>query len=141
MGATPAELDELLRAYIDKIPERAINSVGARVNLVGQDGSLQPLGLVAGMVFAMPARASSPARLAWFQSLDWQRVSQKLCGLRLTPPAAKSAGETAPGFEKVAAPEAFDAQYGHLPAQQGDKSRVWRGQLACAAARVWRQGP
>ena len=76
LRVTPAELCELSRAYVDTIPEFVTRAVGARVDLVGQDGSLQQLGVVAGMVFAMLARASSPARLSWFESLGWQGVSR-----------------------------------------------------------------
>ena len=42
-----------------------------------------------------------------------------------TPPAVKYAGETAPGFEKVANPAALDDQFGNAPVQPGNKSCVW----------------
>ena len=111
---TPAELGELFRAYVDATPGCVIRAVGARVDLVGQFGGSQPHGVAPGMVFFILTRSLFSARLSWFEFLDLQRVFRRLCGLRLT----------SPGFEKVASPDAFDAQCGHLPAQPGDKSRV-----------------
>ena len=125
LGVTPSELGELLRVYVDAIPESVISVIGARVDLAGPEGSLRPLGVVAGVVFAMLPRPSYSARLSWFRSLDWRRVSRMLFGLRLTPPGAESPSETAPGFKKVVGPAAFDAQYALLPPQPGNKSRVW----------------
>ena len=58
VAETLAELGELLRAYVDSIPEPFFRVTGARVVLVGPEGSLRPLGVVAGMVFARHARAS-----------------------------------------------------------------------------------
>ena len=110
---------------MDTIPGSMIRAVGARVNLVAPGGSSQPLGVVAGMVFAMLTRASYPARPSWFQAFEWQRVSRTLCGLRpisrrISPPARPRSVS-----RKWRAHGAFVAQFGHLPAQPGDKSRVW----------------
>ena len=78
----PADLGELSRASVDTIPECVIRAIGARVDAVGPDGRLQPLGVVAGMVFAMLTWASHSARLTWFESLEWLPGSPMLCGLR-----------------------------------------------------------
>ena len=125
LGLTPVELGELLHAYVDTIPESVIRVSSAREDLVGTWGGLPPLGVVAGMVFAMLTRASYSARLSWFQPLGWQRVSRMLCHLRPTPPENKSPGDTVPGFEKVIDPVAIGAQYGMMPVQPDDKSRFW----------------
>ena len=61
LGVTPAEFGELLCAYSDAIPVSGIRVTGAREVLVGSEGGLQPLGVVAGMVFAMLTRASYSA--------------------------------------------------------------------------------
>ena len=101
-----------------------IRAVGAREQLVGPEGGLQPLGVVAGIVIAMPARASFSARLTWRQSLDWVCMSRMPRSLRPTPPEDKSAGGAVAGFERITHPGAFDMQYGHRPVQPDDKSRV-----------------
>ena len=115
------EFGRLLRAYFDTLPQSVIRAIGAREELVGPEGGLQPPGVVAGMVFAMLTRAPFSARVAWFQYLDWVRVSRMLRGLRPAPPEDESASEAAPGLD----PGAFDQQYSHLPAQLSDKSRTW----------------
>ena len=58
-------------------------TISERMELVGETGQLHSYGVIAGMVFAMVARASGGARLTWFQSLDWSEVS---CMLRALPP-------------------------------------------------------
>ena len=44
LGVNPAKLGELLRAYVDTIPESVIRLIGAREDLVGSEGRLKPLG-------------------------------------------------------------------------------------------------
>ena len=73
----------------------------------------------------MLSRASYSARLTWFESLDWARVSRVLLGFLPTPPEDMAAGEAVPGFEMFACPGAFDLQYCHLPAQPDDKPSAW----------------
>ena len=55
---TPVELGGLPRAYVDKLPQSVMRVVGARKELVGPEGGLQPLGVVARVAFAMLTRAS-----------------------------------------------------------------------------------
>ena len=123
-GATSAEPGVLLREFADTVSEPVIFVIGARVDLVGPEGSLQPLGVAAGTVFAMLTRTPYSALFSWFQFLDWRSVSRMPCGLRPIPPADKSLGGAAPGFEEVADSKAFGAQYGHFPVLPDDKSRV-----------------
>ena len=78
---------------------------------------LQPLGVIAGMVNAMVTRASFSARLSWFQSLDWLRVSRMLRGPAPMAPADKSAGEPVAGLEKAVNPESFVEPSGEMPVQ------------------------
>ena len=138
LGVSSDELGELLRAYVNGIPASAVCAIGARRDLAGVRGGLQPLGVIAGMAFARVTRASASARLSWFQSLDWLRASRMLCGLVPMPPTVKSAGDTVAGFEKVVTLEAFGEQYGKAPVRPGDKSRVWGGQLVYKVAGVRR---
>ena len=111
-GATPAEFGGLLHAYVDSAPGSVIRAIGARGELVGPEGGLQPLGVVDSLISAMLTWAWYSVRLTWFQSLGWVRVSRMLRGLCPTPPEGKSAGEAAPGFEVPARPGAFDLHYG-----------------------------
>ena len=46
-------------------------------------------------------------------------------GLVPAPPVDKYAGETAAGFGRAVNPDAFVEQYGNVPVQPDDKSRVW----------------
>ena len=92
---------------------------------MGTEGGLQPIGVLAGVVFAMLTCATYSARLSRFWSPDWVRVSCMLCGSRPTPPGDMSAGDAAPQREKIARPGTFDAQYGRRPARSGDEYRAW----------------
>ena len=56
-----------MRAYVEDIPSPTALALRDREDLAGEDGQLQPLGVVSGMVFAMVTRASYSARLTWFQ--------------------------------------------------------------------------
>ena len=107
VGATPVELGGLLRAYINTLSLSVIRAIGAREALGGPEGGMQPLGVVAGMAFAIPTRASFSACVTWFQSSDWARVSRMLCGLRPTPPEDRYASGTVPGFGNISRPGAF----------------------------------
>ena len=80
LGVTPLDLERVLHAYADDIPESTVTSLFGRNDLVGEDGQLQPLGVASGMVFAMVAPASYGARLTWFRSLDWPKASYTLQG-------------------------------------------------------------
>ena len=62
LGATPAQLENVLRAYVEDIPPNVALTIVQRNELVGEAGQLEPCGVVAGMVFAMAARASYTAR-------------------------------------------------------------------------------
>ena len=56
-GASSAELESVLRAYVEDIPPHAVETIAKRVELVGEAGQLRPYGVIAGMVFAMVTRA------------------------------------------------------------------------------------
>ena len=123
-GASSAELGDLLRSYVEEIPQSVALVIAARPELVGPSGTLEPLGVTAGTVFAMVTRASCSARLEWFQCLDWWRVSRTLRGVAPCSQENQSAQKARPGFEDVATKDGFGEQYGHLSDQPGDKSRV-----------------
>ena len=74
LGANAQELGELPRASVDDIPPSAAAAAIAERD----EGTLEPLGVIAGMVFAAITRASYGARLKWFQALGWWRVSRIL---------------------------------------------------------------
>ena len=57
-GASATEFGDLLRPYVDGIPLSAAWEIAARSGLVGHASTLEPLGVIAGMVFAVVARAS-----------------------------------------------------------------------------------
>ena len=94
LGASPMELEILLRAYVGEIPESVAPIIRRRDELVGPSGRLEPLGVVAGMAFAMVTRASYGARSKWFQSLDWWEVS---CFLRALTPSSEDAESPSKG--------------------------------------------
>ena len=74
----------------------------------------------------MGARASYYARLTWFQSLGWSKVSCMLRGLLPSVQVDKKGPmDTRPEFEKIAQHDAFEAQHAPLPVQPDEKSRVW----------------
>ena len=81
MGAPPAELESVLRAYVEDIPPHFVETIAERKELVGETGQLRSHGVVAGTVFSMVTRASYGARLNWFQSLGRREVSRMLRGL------------------------------------------------------------
>ena len=125
-GVTPSELGRVLRAYAEDLAEDVVKTIAAQDNLVGENkGQLEPHGVLGGMVFAMVARASYYSRLKWFESLEWEKMSCMLRGL-LPAPAADKKGplDGRRVFDKIVEPKAFDEQYGLLPAQPDDKSRV-----------------
>ena len=132
LGATPAELGAPLRAYVDEIPPSAVAVIGVRPELVGPSGALEPLGVIAGMVFAMGTRSSYSAPLNWFQRLAWWRVSCILRGMVPSAPGAKSVQKSRPGFVEIANKDRFDEQCGLLPAQPDDKSRAREANLLAA---------
>ena len=74
----------------------------------------------------MVTRASYYSRLAWFKSLDWNKMSSMLRGLlpradegRKGPPNPRR------GFDAIVDAAAFERQHALLPVQPGDESRVW----------------
>ena len=115
----------LLRAYVDWFPPPGIRAIGSWGESAGPERGPHPLGVAAGMVFAMLTRASFSARVTWFQSLVWARASRMLRGLRPTPPEDVAAGDAVPGFEKIPRPGAFDSHFDHRLVRPGDKFRVW----------------
>ena len=125
LGVDAQELGELRRAYADGISPSVVKVIAGRDELVGREGTLDPLGVVGGMVFATVTRASYGARFRWFQALDWWRVSCMPRGLFPGAQGDKSALKSRPGFDDVVNRDGFDDQYGHIPAQPDDKSRVW----------------
>ena len=90
---------------------------------MGPAGTLEPLGVFAGMLLAMVTRATYSARLKGRQSLDWRRVSRMSRGLVPRSQEEKSTQRARPGFEGGVNKDGFDEQYGHLP-----------GQLVCGVA-------
>ena len=105
LGVTPAELGGVLSAYVEDIPPHVVETIAKRVEAVGETEQLHPYGVIAGVVFAMDTRASYGARLDWFQSLYWSKVS---CVLRGLLPNAqedkKFPMDARRGFEKIAQP-------------------------------------
>ena len=101
-------------------------TIAQRTDLVGEAGQLEPRGVIAGILVAMVTRASYSARLRWFQSLDWWKVS---CMLRGFAPNLqddrKSPMDTRRGSERIVERDTFERLHGLLPAQPGDKFRVW----------------
>ena len=81
LGANAQELGELIRAYAGGIPPSVVTVIAERDDLVGQEGALEPLGVIAGMVFATVTRVSYGARLKWLQALGSWRVSRMLRGM------------------------------------------------------------
>ena len=67
LGVSPAELERVLRAYVEDIYPRVVETIPGRAELVGETGQLRPYGVITGMVFAMATRASYGAPLNWFQ--------------------------------------------------------------------------
>ena len=110
---------------MDGIPPSAVLAIVERPELVGAASTLESLGVIAGMVFALVTRASYSARLKWFQKLDWWRVCRLLRGIVTCAQEGKSAPKSCPGFVAITNKGRFDDQYGHLPARPGDTSRVW----------------
>ena len=92
LGASSLELESLLRAYVDNVPESVVSIIVQRGELVGPAGRLEPIGVIAGMVFATVIRASYGARLKRFQSLC-VRVGclRASCMLRVLAPSSKEA--------------------------------------------------
>ena len=63
LGVSPAEWGDLLRSYVHGVPQSAVLVIDALSELVGPVGSLAPLGVIAGMAFALVTRAYYAARL------------------------------------------------------------------------------
>ena len=133
LGASVTGLGDLLRSYVDSVPQSAAAVViASRSELVGPAGTREPLGVIAGMVFAMVTRASFPVHLKWFQSLDWRRAPRMLRALAPCSQEDKSLHRPRPGFDDLAQRESFGEQYGRLLVQPDDKSRVWGGNSSAA---------
>ena len=126
LGATPSELESVLRAYVEDISPPVVLTIAQRYGLVGEAGQREPRGVIAGAVFAIVTRASYGARSKLFQSLDWWKAS---CMLRVFASNAKEDKkfpmDTRRGFEKIAGHEVFERLHSLLPIQPGDKYRVW----------------
>ena len=69
LGVNAQQLGGLLRAYVDGLPPPVVKVIAERDALVGREGTLEPLGAIAGMVLATVTRASYGARLKWFRAL------------------------------------------------------------------------
>ena len=123
-GASSLELEALLRTYIDDIPESVAAIIGQRYELAGQSGRLAPIGVLAGMVFAMATRASCGARLKWPQALDWWKVSCMLRGLTPSTQGAKAPLRGRTGFVDLVEKDVFESTHSLIPVQPDDKSRV-----------------
>ena len=102
LGVPATELGDPLRSYVGDFPQSAVLVIATRTQLVGQSGTLEPLKVIAGMVFAMVTRASYTARLKWFQPLDVGRVSRMLRGLVPCSQEDKSVEEARLGFDDLA---------------------------------------
>ena len=84
------------------------------------------MGVPSGRIFAAVTRALFTARARLFQSLDWGRASRLLRWFHPAPPPLKVSDEKSPnGLEAVVNEKMFDREYGLVPAQPDDKSRVW----------------
>ena len=70
LGAFSAELGDLLLSYVEDVPKSVAPAIAAGPELAGSSGSLGPLGVIAGVAFAMVARSAFSARSKWFQFLD-----------------------------------------------------------------------
>ena len=108
LGASATELGGLLRSYVGDIPQSVVRVIATRAGLVGQSGTLELLGVIAGMVFATVTRASFMARFKWFQSLDLGSASGMLQGLAPCSQEDKSVEEARPGFDDLAQKEKLD---------------------------------
>ena len=102
----------------------AVSVIGDRSELGGPKGTLEPLGVIAGIVFAMVARALYAARLMWFQKSVWWLVSFMLRGMAPRDQEDKSVKRSRLALVGIANKDDFDEQYGHISARPGDKSCV-----------------
>ena len=125
LGASPEELGSLLRAYVGDVPESAALILGQRGELFGPSGRSEPIGVIAGMAFAMVTRASYGARLKRFQALGWRKASRMLRGLMPSTKKAESPLKGRIGFGDLEDTGAFVRLRGLVPVQPDDKSRVW----------------
>ena len=125
LGVAPAELGAAPRLYVAGIPPFAASEIGVRAELAGLTGSVEPLGVIAGVVFAMVTFASYSARLKWPQRLGSRRASCMLRGMVPRNQGDKSVRKSRPGFVEIANKRCLDEQYGHTSAQPGDRSCVW----------------
>ena len=66
------EVGRLLSAYVAEVPVSAVRTMRARPELLDLSGpsELEPSGVLSGVVSAAIRRASSTARLNWFEPLD-----------------------------------------------------------------------
>ena len=61
-GVLAAEFGDPLRSFVDSLPQSVVLATAAHSGLVGPIGSIEPLGVSDGAVFAFVARASYAAR-------------------------------------------------------------------------------
>ena len=107
LGVPPSEEESVLRAYVGEIPASVQSYNAQRDELVGPTGRLEPLGVTAGMVFAVATRASYGARSKWFQSLGWWKVSRILRALAPSSKTEKLPLTGRVGFDNLVHEEAF----------------------------------
>ena len=106
-GVTATELGDPLRLSVGGIPQSVALVIAARSQVVGHSGTLEPLGVIAGMVFVRATRVSYSALLKCFQSVGRWSVS---CLLRRLAPCSKgdmSAQKPRPGFDELAQKGSF----------------------------------
>ena len=124
LGASPLELEALLRAYVDDIPEPVVSIIGPREELVGPAGRLEPICVPEGLASATATRASYIARSKWFQALGWWEVSRMLRGLTPRSNEAKAPSKSRISPDDLADKDAFERTHGLIPFQPGEESRV-----------------
>ena len=125
LGALSLELEALLRSYVADILEFVVSIIGQRDELVGPSSRLEPIGVFAGMVFAMVTSASCGARLKRFQFLDWWEVPRMLRGRPPSSREVKAPSKGRIGFDDLVDKGVFERMRALIPAQPSDKYRVW----------------
>ena len=125
LGVSQTELGRVLRNYVDDIPASAASIFAQRDELVGTSGRLGALGAIAGVAFAMVARAPHGSRLKLFQSFHWWKASRMLRALTPSSKTERSPLTGRVGLDNLAHEAAFERLHALIPAQPGGKSRVW----------------
>ena len=143
LGATPSELESVLRAYVEDISPPVVLTIAQRYELVGEAGQWETRGVIAGMVFAVVTRAPYGARSKLFQSLDWWKASCMLRGFASNAKEDKKFPmDTRRGLEKIAEREVFERLRSLLPIQPGDEFvRGVAGVRGHVSSKMWRSSP